>query len=88
MGSVVSSFCYKKGITEGIKMTSVITKRIVSFKRIRATKKDNEDAECSSCRNGVEDTKYWYIVEQNDCFGLQLCDTCFSKLEEVKDEDK
>lgn len=66
----------------------MIVKKIIPFKKIRATKKDNEDAECGTCRNGVEDTKYWYIFEQEYWGFLQLCDACFSKLEDVKNENK
>ena len=65
-------------------MTSVIIKRVVSFEKIRVTKKNDEDAECSNCRNGYGDTKYWYVVEQKNHGGLQLCESCFLKLKEVK----
>ena len=53
----------------------------LSFNKVRATKEFGEDVECSNCRNGYDDTVYWYIVEQQNWGGLQLCEKCFNKLE-------
>jgi len=66
-------------------------KKIISFRRIKATKKDNEDAECSGCRTGVhakdypEGTKYWYIFGGENHGGIQLCQSCFDRLENEKE---
>ena len=55
------------------KMKTVL--KIVPFEKHRLTKREDEDAECSICRKGYGNTKYFYIFHD-----LQLCDDCIVML--------
>jgi len=69
-------------------MTSSNTlKRVVSFEKLRVTKADWEDAECSNCRyvfGYKRGGEFAYVISQDNHGGLQLCQECFDKLDEVK----
>lgn len=55
-------------------------KFLIPIERCRVLKKDNPNAECSDCRAGVEDTKYWYFIDgEVGVDYVQFCDKCFER---------